>query len=69
MAAYIKSTNSNNYDINGFIDPEYVGMVIVITCLCRLEVEILVRDPDPQNSLKNEVTHHGKIYFADHDFV
>jgi hypothetical protein len=33
-------TNSNNYDINGFIDPEYVGIATVITCLGRLEVEI-----------------------------
>jgi hypothetical protein len=40
MAAFIKSTNINNYDINGFIDPEYVGIATVITCLGRLEVEI-----------------------------
>jgi hypothetical protein len=29
----------------------------------------IVRDPVPQKSLKNEVAPHGKIYFADHDFV
>jgi hypothetical protein len=28
----------------------------------------IVRDPDPKKSLKNEVTPHGNIYFADHDF-
>jgi hypothetical protein len=26
MAAFIKSTNCNNYDINGLFDPEYVGI-------------------------------------------
>jgi hypothetical protein len=40
MAAFIKSTNSNNSDINGFLDPEYVGIATVIKCLGRLDVEI-----------------------------
>jgi hypothetical protein len=33
MAAFIKSTVSNNYYINGFLDSEYVGIAAVITCL------------------------------------
>jgi hypothetical protein len=45
---------------------KYIGTYQTITLLLYYHI---VRDPDPKQSLKNEVTPHRKIYLADHDFL